>query len=88
MFLGRHEESSGELSFGLVTHFIYLFIHFVVQILIRDSGGEHLKKGHGVPETTGMKEGAASRNIQRKSDHNHGYVINNERNIDVTVRQE
>eukprot|EP00534_Pseudo-nitzschia_fraudulenta_P003817 CAMPEP_0201135668 /NCGR_PEP_ID=MMETSP0850-20130426/54444_1 /ASSEMBLY_ACC=CAM_ASM_000622 /TAXON_ID=183588 /ORGANISM="Pseudo-nitzschia fraudulenta, Strain WWA7" /LENGTH=66 /DNA_ID=CAMNT_0047406861 /DNA_START=486 /DNA_END=686 /DNA_ORIENTATION=- len=36
------------------------------------TGGEHLKGGHGVPETTNTKEGSASRNIQRKSDHNHG----------------
>ena len=78
MFLGRHEQLSGELSFGLVTHFISLFIHLVFQIIFRNSGGEHLKKGHGVPETTGVKEGAAGRNIQRKGDHNHGYVNYNE----------
>jgi hypothetical protein len=50
---------------------LILFIYYLVfQILFHDSGGEHLKKDHGVPETTGVKEGAASRNIQRKSDHN------------------
>jgi len=44
----------------------------VFQILFRNSGGDHSKKGHGVPETTSVKEGSAGRNIQRKSDHNNG----------------
>eukprot|EP00535_Pseudo-nitzschia_heimii_P001319 CAMPEP_0197180904 /NCGR_PEP_ID=MMETSP1423-20130617/5343_1 /TAXON_ID=476441 /ORGANISM="Pseudo-nitzschia heimii, Strain UNC1101" /LENGTH=64 /DNA_ID=CAMNT_0042631047 /DNA_START=123 /DNA_END=317 /DNA_ORIENTATION=+ len=34
------------------------------------TGGD-TKKGN-VPETTSTKEGSASRNIQRKNDHNHG----------------
>ena len=40
----------------------------------RNYSVDNEKKGHGVPETTKVKEGSASRNIQRKSDHNKGYV--------------
>eukprot|EP00532_Pseudo-nitzschia_australis_P007908 CAMPEP_0168163092 /NCGR_PEP_ID=MMETSP0139_2-20121125/182_1 /TAXON_ID=44445 /ORGANISM="Pseudo-nitzschia australis, Strain 10249 10 AB" /LENGTH=66 /DNA_ID=CAMNT_0008079945 /DNA_START=145 /DNA_END=345 /DNA_ORIENTATION=- len=36
------------------------------------TGQDHVKKTHGVPETTGTKDGSSSRNIQRKSDHLHG----------------
>lgn len=35
---------------------------------------DKMNKAHGVPETKGVKEGSASRNIQRKHDHNFGYV--------------
>eukprot|EP00531_Pseudo-nitzschia_arenysensis_P011808 CAMPEP_0116114708 /NCGR_PEP_ID=MMETSP0329-20121206/121_1 /TAXON_ID=697910 /ORGANISM="Pseudo-nitzschia arenysensis, Strain B593" /LENGTH=64 /DNA_ID=CAMNT_0003608099 /DNA_START=93 /DNA_END=287 /DNA_ORIENTATION=+ len=33
---------------------------------------DKMNKAHGVPETTSVKEGSASRNIQRKNDHNFG----------------
>lgn len=39
--------------------------------MVQHPKGDHVKKG-GVPETTNLKEGSASRNIQRKNDHNHG----------------
>jgi len=38
------------------------------------SGTEHEKNGNGVPETTNVKEGSASRNIKRKGDLTKGYV--------------
>eukprot|EP00751_Fragilariopsis_kerguelensis_P012378 CAMPEP_0170782056 /NCGR_PEP_ID=MMETSP0733-20121128/14618_1 /TAXON_ID=186038 /ORGANISM="Fragilariopsis kerguelensis, Strain L26-C5" /LENGTH=66 /DNA_ID=CAMNT_0011126315 /DNA_START=92 /DNA_END=292 /DNA_ORIENTATION=+ len=36
------------------------------------TGTEHEKSGNGVPETTNVKEGSASRNIQRKHDPKKG----------------
>jgi len=42
-------------------------MNFVSSYLIY-SGTEHEKNGNGVPETTNVKEGSASRNIKRKGD--------------------